>query len=134
MAADAGRAAEEPELALVLTDDSEIARLNRHFRGIEGPTDVLSFPAGEPAVGAGGGSSAMLGDIAIALETSAREAERDGKPLGDHLQHLAVHGLLHLMGYDHRGESEAADMESLEVEILSRLGVPDPYAEGAARS
>ena len=134
MAADAGRAAEEPELALVLTDDSEIARLNRRFRGIEGPTDVLSFPAGEPAVGAGGGPPAMLGDIAIALETSAREAERDGKPLGDHLQHLAVHGLLHLMGYDHRGESEAADMESLEVEILSRLGVPNPYAEGAARS
>ncbi len=135
-AGEAGGAADGPEITLVLTDDAEVARLNHRFRGIEGPTNVLSFPTGEPVTGAGAedGPPIMLGDIVIALETAAREAERDGKPLDDHLQHLVVHGLLHLLGYDHQGESQAADMESLEVEILSRLGVPNPYAEGAARS
>ncbi len=141
-AGDAGGAAAGPEIALVLTDDAEITRLNRRFRSIEGPTDVLSFPtgeavlAGETVADAAGddGLPVMLGDIVIALETAAREAYREGKPLGDHLQHLVVHGLLHLLGYDHQGERQAADMESLEVEILSRLGVPDPYAEGPAAS
>ncbi len=133
MAGDAAHANREAEVALVLTDDAEIARLNGRFRGIDGPTDVLSFPAGAPLPGADAGAPVMLGDIAIALETTARQAEREARPLGDRLQHLVVHGILHLVGYDHRGAREAADMEALEVEILTRLGVPDPYAEGTAR-
>ena len=75
----------------------------------------------------------MLGDIVIALETTADEAARDGKRLDDHMQHLVVHGLLHLLGYDHHSHCQATAMESLEVKILSRLGVPNPYAEQAVR-
>jgi probable rRNA maturation factor len=113
------------ELAIVLTDDSAIRALNRDWRGKDEPTNVLSFPAQEPC--ADRRVPRMLGDIVIAYETAAREAEAEGKPLMHHLAHLAVHGFLHLVGYDHEA-SEAADaMERLEVAILARLGVPDPY-------
>lgn len=135
-----GGAIPRPEIGLVLTDDAEVAGLNVRFRGIEGPTNVLSFPSGETvADGAGAEELApdrppvLLGDVVIALETTAREAARDGKPVGDHLQHLVVHGLLHLLGFDHQDEQEAESMESMEVEILSVLGVPNPYTDGVAR-
>jgi probable rRNA maturation factor len=85
---------------------------------------VLSFPAAP--------GSETLGDIAIAYETTAREAEAEGKPFADHLAHLAVHGFLHLLGYDHQSDAEAAAMERLEVAILARLNVPDPYAQSDA--
>jgi probable rRNA maturation factor len=110
------------ELAVLLTDDAAIRRLNATWRGIDKPTNVLSFPA----AAAPGGQH--LGDIAIAFETTQREAEAEQKPLGDHLAHLAVHGFLHLLGYDHESEPEAEAMEQLERAILARLGVPDPYA------
>ncbi len=114
------------EVAVLLTDDDHIRVLNRDFRGFDKPTNVLSFPAA--AQPAAGDATPMLGDIAIAYETTRDEAARDGKPFADHLGHLAVHGFLHLIGYDHENDADAETMEALERRILSRLGIPDPYA------
>jgi probable rRNA maturation factor len=113
-------------LAVLLTDDAAIRRLNAQWRGIDKPTNVLSFP---PAPNAGKQMTAVtsLGDIAIAYETTAHEAEVEEKPFDHHLAHLAVHGFLHLLGYDHDTEAAATTMEQRERVILARLGVPDPY-------
>jgi probable rRNA maturation factor len=119
------------ELAIVLTDDSAIRTLNREWRNKDAATNVLSFPM--PAVH-GGGAVKLLGDIVIAYETTAREAQAERKPLRNHLSHLAVHGFLHLVGYDHETGPEADTMEGLEALILSRLGVPNPYAPAAPQS
>jgi probable rRNA maturation factor len=116
-------------LAVLLTDDAVVRRLNAQWRGIDKPTNVLSFP---PADMPGDGGVKSLGDIAIAHETTAREADADGKPFADHLSHLTVHGFLHLMGYDHEKDGDAETMEQLERVILARLGVPDPYAAARA--
>jgi probable rRNA maturation factor len=118
------------EIAVMLTDDANIHTLNKDFRGIDKPTNVLSFPAPDIA-GADDedGAPRALGDIAIAYETLRREADEEGKPFGHHLSHLAVHGFLHLIGYDHESDDEAEAMEALEIEILAQLGIPDPYAE-----
>jgi probable rRNA maturation factor len=120
----------EAELAVMLTDDSGIRTLNNNWRGIDKPTNVLSFPA-LPPTGAGGPDDAprMLGDIAIAYETTRKEADDEQKPFDHHLSHLAVHGFLHLIGYDHEQDHDAEQMESLEQEILAQLGIPDPYAD-----
>ncbi len=122
------------EIGIALADDAETARLNGRYRGIERPTDVLSFASGEPVGGPGRAEEppAMLGDIVIAFETSARDAARAGKRLDHHLQHLVVHGLLHLLGYDHETERDASCMETMEVEILKRLGIADPYGDAVA--
>ena len=119
------------EIGIALADDAETARLNGRYRGIGRPTDVLSFASGESVGGKGGRGEPpqMLGDIVIAFETSARDAARAGKRLDHHLQHLVVHGLLHLLGYDHETEHDANRMEALEVEILKRLGIADPYGD-----
>ncbi|HJU19381.1 MAG TPA: rRNA maturation RNase YbeY [Stellaceae bacterium] len=114
------------ELALVLTGDAEQRSLNRRYRGRDAPTNVLSFPAGASALP---GMPLLLGDVVLAFETVAREAEEQHKPLSDHLRHLVVHGVLHLLGYDHEEKTEARRMEALEIAILRRLGVPDPYRE-----
>jgi probable rRNA maturation factor len=115
-------------LAVLLTDDAAIRRLNAQWRGIDKPTNVLSFPSPPARPGtAAGGDPKSLGDVAIAYETAAREARAEGKPFADHLAHLSVHGFLHLLGYDHESEAQAETMESLERAILARLGVPDPY-------
>ena len=118
----------EAELAVMLTDDSGIRTLNNNWRGINKPTNVLSFPALQPS-GAAGPDDAprMLGDIAIAYETTRREADDEQKPFDHHLGHLAVHGFLHLIGYDHETDDDAEAMEALETEILAQLGIPDPY-------
>jgi probable rRNA maturation factor len=117
------------EISVLLCDDATIAGLNSRWRGEGRPTNVLSFPAPVVPASPGGETGlAPLGDIAIAYETVAREAERDGKPVADHLAHLAVHGFLHLLGYDHHMEAEAERMERLERDILARIGVSDPYA------
>jgi probable rRNA maturation factor len=119
------------EIAIVLSDDAAIRALNRDWRGKDAATNVLSFPAGEP--GGTRGIPRLLGDIVIAYETTQREARAEHKPFMDHLVHLAVHGFLHLAGYDHAADEQAAAMERLEAAILARLGVPDPYlARGAA--
>jgi probable rRNA maturation factor len=110
------------EVSVRLTDDAAIRVLNRDWRGIDGPTNVLSFPHAS-----GKAAPAFLGDIAIAYETVAREAAGEGTPFLHHLAHLAVHGFLHLMGYDHQTDSQADAMEGLERDILARLDIADPY-------
>ena len=120
----------DAELAIMLTDDAGIRTLNNNWRGIDKPTNVLSFPALQPAGDSGPDDAPpMLGDIAIAYETTRREADEEGKPFDHHLSHLAVHGFLHLIGYDHENDADAEDMEGLEREILGQLGIPDPYAD-----
>lgn len=121
-----------PELAIVLTDDSAIQALNRDWRGFDKPTNVLSFPAPKRRAGSRQGGRSLgnsLGDVIIAFDTVAREAAGEGKPFRHHLAHLAVHGFLHLLGYDHETDREARTMERLEVKILAGLRVPDPYVE-----
>ena len=116
------------EVAVVLTDDAAICALNRDWRKIDKPTNVLSFPAPRhPAAQGADGTPVLLGDVVIAYETTAREAVDEGKPFAHHLAHLAVHGFLHLLGYDHESEAAASDMERLETRILEGLDVPDPY-------
>jgi probable rRNA maturation factor len=115
------------EVAVVLADDAELAQLNRRFRGKRGPTNVLSFPAAAPDAPVPPGAPLVLGDIVLALETVRREAAAQQKAGADHLAHLVVHGILHLIGYDHHSETDAQRMESLEKSILAELGVPDPY-------
>jgi probable rRNA maturation factor len=120
----------DSELAVMLTDDAGIRTLNRNWRGIDEPTNVLSFPALQPSGRSGPADPPrMLGDIAIAYETTRREADEEQKPFDQHLSHLAIHGFLHLIGHDHEIDEQAETMEELEREILSQLGIPDPYAE-----
>src|SRR3954452_17357488 len=120
----------EAELAVMLTDDAGIRTLNSNWRGIDKPTNVLSFPALPPPTPLAGTDDIprMLGDIAIAYETARREADDEQKPFDHHLSHLTVHGFLHLVGYDHETDDAAEAMEALEIEILAQLGIPDPYA------
>jgi probable rRNA maturation factor len=115
------------ELAVVLTDDSAIRSLNRDWRGIDAATNVLSFPAKNA------GDERHLGDIVLAFETIAREARGERKPLAHHIAHLAVHGFLHLVGYDHKRNPEATAMENVEREILRQLAIPDPYRPRTSR-
>ncbi len=115
------------ELAILLTNDSAIRALNREWRKLDAPTNVLSFPTKAAIRDAPRHMSRYLGDIVIAYETTAREAATEGKRFEHHLVHLAVHGYLHLLGYDHATNREAEKMERLEVDILARLAVPDPY-------
>lgn len=125
-------------ISLMGCDDARIAVLNADFRGKPQPTNVLSWPsdergaefvgeAPEPPEPGDPEDPESLGDIAIAYETCAREAEEQGKPMADHVTHLIVHGVLHLLGYDHIEDEDAAVMEALEVRILASLGVSDPY-------
>ena len=132
------RLPEDCQCALLATDDARIAVLNAEFRDREAATNVLSWPSEDLAPDVPGGrpmapepdfpgEPAFLGDIALAWETCRSEAEVAGKPLDAHVTHLVVHGMLHLLGYDHIHDADADLMERLEVEILSDLGFPDPY-------
>lgn len=111
------------EVSVVLTGDTAIQELNRAWRQIDRPTNVLSFPA-KPLPG----GDRHLGDIVIAHETLAREAHEEGKPFENHLAHLAVHGFLHLVGYDHETDDDAHAMENTERTVLAELSIPDPYS------
>jgi probable rRNA maturation factor len=113
------------EVSLLFCDDGRIQELNRDWRGLDKPTNVLSFPAA-PADRLA--SAPLLGDIAIAFETVTKEARDEDKSLSDHTSHMIVHGFLHLLGYDHENEEEAEEMEDLERRALARLGIADPYA------
>ncbi|WP_334128499.1 rRNA maturation RNase YbeY [Sneathiella sp.] len=120
------------EISLLFTNDTAIRELNRDYRGKDAPTNVLSFPGNpleieelEQAIQTG--EPLLLGDIVMARETLLREAEAQGKPVADHVAHLLVHGVLHLAGFDHLNENEAAEMENLEIEILRHLHIANPY-------
>jgi probable rRNA maturation factor len=129
IAAAAALATPDGEVSIVLTDDASIQKLNRDWRGIDQPTNVLSFPAAKPGAQ---GPSPLLGDVVVAYETIEREAAEEATPFLHHLAHIAVHGYLHLLGYDHQTDSEAGAMEGLERDILSRLRIADPYRGYAA--
>lgn len=112
------------ELSLVLADDATVASLNQRWRGRAGPTNVLAFANGaQPAAMA----PLLLGDVVLAFETVTREAKEQDKTVADHLRHLVIHGVLHLLGYDHDAAGPARRMEALETRILATLGVADPY-------
>lgn len=123
----------EIEVCVVLTDDSEIHTLNRDFRGMDKPTNVLSFANLDSD--SAGDELAMedmpfsLGDVIIAWETMQREALDQNKKFENHLRHMLVHGTLHLLGYDHMDDEEAATMEGLEIRILEKMSVENPYAD-----
>lgn len=117
-------------LSVLLTDDRRIRILNREWRGKDQATDVLSFPAHDPDFPVPPGMDVELGDIVVALETVLRDAQADGLPLDHHLRHMIVHGVLHLLGFDHEtGEADAQRMENLEAQILKEFGIADPYME-----
>lgn len=123
-AAAAALANSSADVSIVLSDDAAVRLLNRDWRGIDKPTNVLSFPAAKPDAE---GPPPLLGDVIVAYETIAREAAEDAKPFLHHLAHIVVHGYLHLLGYDHQTDSEAGAMERLERDILSLLRIADPY-------
>jgi len=118
-------APEGSELSVLFCDDAMIRQLNKDWRGKDKATNVLSFPALQPE---GTDGPRLLGDIALAFETTQREAAAEGKPLEEHVAHLLVHGFLHLLDHDHETTAEAEAMEQLETRILARLGIADPYA------
>ena len=117
------------EVSVLLADDRELSVLNERWRGLARPTNVLSFPAAAPEKIA---AAPLLGDIAMAFETVEKEAAEQGKTFADHAAHLAVHGFLHLLGFDHQSAGEADRMEALEIRALARLAIADPYASRAA--
>ena len=112
------------ELSLVFSNDAGQQALNAHWRGKDASTNVLSFPQIEPFEPLEG----LIGDIILARETVVKEALEQGKSFNDHFSHLVVHGFLHILGYDHLNDDEALEMEGLETQILSGLGISDPYA------
>ncbi|KIC58624.1 rRNA maturation factor [Brevundimonas nasdae] len=119
-AAQAALGTAEGDIVVLLTDDAAVRELNSRFRNKDKPTNVLSFPAPDNAF-------PHLGDIVLAYGVCATEAEAQGKTLADHLSHLVVHGVLHLLGRDHEDDAEAEEMEAEEREILAQIGVADPY-------
>lgn len=132
--ASAPKVAAPMDLSVIVTGADESRELNRDYRGKDKPTNVLSFPGLEPdeldeafRFALAGGPPAMLGDMVICVPVVVDEAAEQGKPTHHHLAHLCVHGVLHLMGYDHIEDEEAEEMEALEREILAGLGIPDPY-------
>lgn len=135
-----GLEAADFEISLLGCDDARIAALNADFRDKPRPTNVLSWPSEERAAEDEGGEPEPpepfapgmpegLGDIAIAYETCAREAAEAGKPMADHVTHLIVHGVLHLLGFDHIREGDAELMEKIEIEVLAGMGIVNPYEE-----
>ena len=126
-AAEAALGAVAGDVVVLLTDDEAVRELNARFRDKDRPTNVLSFPAPESA-------APHLGDIVLAYGVCASEAQAQGKTLSDHLSHLVVHGVLHLLGCDHEDDAESEEMEAEEREILAELGVSDPYAADSSDS
>jgi probable rRNA maturation factor len=116
----------DTEVSVRVVDEEEMQTLNRDYRDQDKSTNVLAFPAGD-VQGLPSGESLLLGDIVVCAAVIAREADEQGKALGDHWSHILVHGVLHLLGHDHMTESETGEMEALERDILAGLGIADPY-------
>ena len=124
---------QDAELCIVFGDDDFVQALNKTYRGKDKPTNVLSFPTGEIPAAVGAEVFAdmgprLLGDVVLAQQTIEREAAEQSKSFSDHLTHLVVHGVLHLLGQDHEDDREAEEMEAMERDILEDLNVADPYA------
>lgn len=137
-AAGFGPLAPRVELGVRLADDAELRRLNHRYRGRDAPTNVLSFAASDATPGhlpalPEDGAPLALGDVVMALETVRDEAGAQGKSVADHVGHLVVHGVLHLVGYDHESDADAKIMEWLETAVLAGLGIADPYVLTTAR-
>ena len=115
------------DISVLWTDDRHIAALNSQYRQKSGPTNILSFPVGQPV--SWQADQLFLGDLVLGYETVTTEADDMGKHLSHHIAHLLLHGLLHLAGYDHIDDNEAAEMEALEISLLAAVGIPDPYAD-----
>jgi probable rRNA maturation factor len=122
--AQSGKRIAQAELSLVLADDATVRKLNARWRGKDAPTNVLAFASEERRAK---GRPLLLGDVVLAFETVAAEAKAQRKSLANHLRHLVIHGVLHLVGYDHIAAGEAKRMEALETRILASLGIADPY-------
>jgi probable rRNA maturation factor len=132
------------EMSLVLADDALVQTLNRDYRDKDKPTNVLSFAllddlddtdeSTDDVLARDEGMPILIGDVILAFETVQREALEQGKPFEDHLTHLVIHGVLHLLGYDHQSDPDADRMERLETSILARLGIADPYSANPAKS
>lgn len=118
------------EISIVLADDDFVQMLNRSWRDHDSPTNVLAFPASSEDMPSG--EVRLFGDVVVAFQTTLREAEKQCKQLDHHLTHLIVHGVLHLMGYDHLTDDEAEQMETLETDILADMGIDDPYGDLSA--
>lgn len=118
------------EVSVLLTDDRTVRDMNRTYRNKDKPTNVLSFAALEGENPGLAGSTLPLGDIVFGYETIEEESKEMGKSFADHFSHLLVHGTLHLLGYDHESDGDASIMESLEIQVLSRYGIDNPYAQG----
>jgi probable rRNA maturation factor len=127
VATEPGLKLQQSAVSIVLSSDASVAVLNGRYRKKPKPTNVLSFPPGP------GSPEGYIGDIVLATETIGREAEEQDIPREHHLQHLIVHGLLHLLGHDHETDAEAERMEALEIKILQRLGVANPYTGALER-
>lgn len=124
--------AQRLELSVQLLDQSQMQALNKEYRGIDSPTNVLSFESGMPLMP--GGALCVLGDLVLCPSVIEREAREQTKPVLDHWAHMLVHGALHLCGYDHEGPAEACTMERLEIQILSESGIANPYTESITLS
>lgn len=132
------------EMSLVLADDALVHTLNRDYRDKDKPTNVLSFAllddlddtdeSTDDVLARDEGMPILIGDVILAFETVQREALEQGKSFGDHLTHLVIHGVLHLLGYDHQSDPDADRMERLETSILARMGIADPYSANPAKS
>jgi probable rRNA maturation factor len=128
------------EMSLVLADDALVQTLNRDYRDKDKPTNVLSFALlddlddTDDVLAREQGMPILIGDVILAFETVQREAREQGKTVGDHLTHLVIHGVLHLLGYDHQSDPDADRMERLETSILARMGIADPYSANPAQA
>ena len=118
----------DTEIVVRIVDEAESAELNHDYRGKQGPTNILSFPFEAPDIP--GFESELLGDLVVCAPVLAKEAIEQGKPLSNHWAHIIIHGVLHLLGYDHIDEAEAEAMESQEIAILAKLEIPNPYITG----
>jgi probable rRNA maturation factor len=129
----AGRDPSTIALTIALSNDDDVRELNSQYRGKDQPTNVLSFPAGDfPSDPDSPSAREFMGDIILAYDTIEQEAVADSKSFAHHAVHMAVHGVLHLLGYDHEYDESAEEMERIEIEVLASLGLPNPYAENDA--